>query len=72
MVFYLVLFVIAQILPGMAFMSGHLDLAIIFEVPILSLFMYINILGLLQTLPRLWQEKANYYRWLQWYSVCNR
>ena len=40
MVFYLVMFAVAQILPGMAFMSGKSDLAIIFEVLILSLFIY--------------------------------
>lgn len=40
MVFYFVLFVVAQILPGMAFMGGKLDLAIVFEVPILIMFMY--------------------------------
>lgn len=39
MVFYLVLFVAAQILPGMAFMGGEFALAITFEVPILVLFM---------------------------------
>lgn len=52
LIFYFVaIFVVSQTLPVTAFINGKSDLAIMFEVPILLLFMYITYLSFFRRCP---------------------